>query len=285
MARITARLFSDTPSLEAEFDAQTLADAQAVVLLSLGLEPSALAAFAERAARQAAVCIADCYGIVGFSVEQGRNLELMEPGRGREYGGPGGDGGRGVVAVLFSSGFVGSVEDPPEDATSHLVVSSSGGVTSYLSRRNLGPYYGGVAKQVFRVAPGSSRLERVAQFFVSSEAGSAALVGLTSFTDDVSGNMTRLLAGMPAGYQADAVALMPCFMRGKNTYGNNDVEPAAISETLPGVPLFGMFCHGELGPSGCLGFGAGRDTQRSHRLHSMTSIVAVHASRQSVGPD
>ena len=52
MARITTRLFSDTPSLEAGFDAQTLVDAQAVVLLSLGLEPSALAAFAERAARE-----------------------------------------------------------------------------------------------------------------------------------------------------------------------------------------------------------------------------------------
>jgi small ligand-binding sensory domain FIST len=74
-----------------------------------------------------------------------------------------------------------------------------------------------------------------------------------------------------------AVALFPCFMRGKNEYGVNDVEPAAVAAQLPSVPVFGMFCHGELGPRRCLGFTIAEAPQQTCTQHSMTTIVAVHA--------
>ena len=279
MARIATQLFADAPALERGWDAETLNNASAVVLLALGIEPARLSAFAARVPPSVPVLLADCYGIVGFSTDQGRNLELMEAGRGQEYGGPGGDGGQGVVAVVFSSGFVASPQDPPHEATSHLVVSPSGGITSYLSRNKIGPYYGGVAKQTLRLAPERGQFERVPQFFISSLPSATTGVGLTSFTGDVTAATKQLVDQMPAPLQAEAVALMPCFMRGKNNYGKNDVEPTAISKLLPGVPLFGMFCHGELGPAGCLGFGTTEPPPGNCRMHSMTSVVAVHAAQ------
>ena len=113
---------------------------------------------------------------------------------------------------------------------------------------------------------------------MSSRRSADSAVGVTSFTGDAKDAIQELVGRMPPGFQAEAVALMPCFMRGKNRYGKNDVEPGVVSELLPGVPIFGMFSHGEFGPKQCLGFDSdqGPETCGSH---SMTSIVAIHASR------
>ena len=102
--------------------------------------------------------------------------------------------------------------------------------------------------------------------------------GATSFVSDPEGALRELLDQAPAGSEPRAVALFPCFMRGKNEYGRNDVEPEAVSKLLPGVPLFGMFCHGELGPGGSTGFETVGEPGQC-RQHSMTTVVGVHAAR------
>jgi hypothetical protein len=281
MSRILTELCPDVAALERSLEVDALGDATAVVLLTLGIEPDQSAALAARMPPTSAVYAADCYGILGFSASQGRNVELMEAGRGKEYGGTGGAGGRGVVAVVFRSGFVASTDSPPDEATSHLVVASSGAVTALLTERSILPYYGGVAKQALRFVPDRGSFEKVPQFFVSSLRSGTTAVGVTSFTDDVTAATTELISSMPAGHHAEALALFPCFMRGVNAYGKNNVEPDAISALLPGVRLFGMFCHGELGPSAATGFGMAEARNVPHRMHSMTSIVAVHAATTS----
>jgi hypothetical protein len=228
------------------------------------------------------VFVADCYGILGFSAEQNRNLELMEAGRGTEYGGVGGGGGQGVVAVIFSGGFAATVDAfPAESAAVHMAVAASGSsINTFLSKNATAAYYGGLAKATFRYDPQKQEFGKTPYFFVSALAEPDGAVGTTSFTSDAKGSVRGLLDSAPAGSAFDAVALFPCFMRGKNEYGANNVEPDAVSELLLGVPVYGMFCHGELGPSRCLGFAGSSFPQKDCRQHSMTTIVAVHASKK-----
>lgn len=262
-------LFHDADELGAALAPQLAAPADAVVLLSLGLEPQSLVPVARAA--HAPVLIADCYGILGRSAARGRNLELMEAGRGREYGGPGGDGGQGVVAVVFSStdeAHIPSTERLPEGVAAHMIIAARGaGATDGASAA----YYGGLAKATYRFDPQTAQLVSTPRICVSTR----ACLGLTSFTDAADPAAKELLGQLPAGRSVQAIALFPCFMRGKNMYGANDVEPDALSRRLPGVPIFGMFCHGELGPSRCAGFdpAGARCTQ-----HSMTSILALHVA-------
>jgi hypothetical protein len=281
-ARIQTQLCNDTEELRAAFGPSVAGGADAVALFALGIQPQMLTAFARTVPAQTPVLLADCYGILGFSPGDGKNLELMEAGRGQEYGGVGGDGGRGVVAVVFSGEFEPSTSSLPTLATSHLAITTSASsATALLVEHGTAPYYGGVAKAAYRYAPASGEFEHVAQFFISSTPTPAAAVGTTCFTDDAQGAVKELLEQVPEGHRVEAVALMPCFMRGKNLYGRNDVEPDALAKLLPGVAIFGMFCHGELGPKRCLGFDSTGNPEQSCRTHSMTSIVAVHTSRSN----
>jgi hypothetical protein len=53
------------------------------------------------------VYLAETYGIIGFDEERQKNVELMEKGRGSEYGFVGGSGGRGVPRDgIFRRGVV-----------------------------------------------------------------------------------------------------------------------------------------------------------------------------------
>lgn len=279
MAQITTQLFDDEQSLQAALRPKLSAGGlDAVVLFSLGIEAEALAPLAE-AAGSAPVLLADTYGILGYSTVRGRNQELMERGRGQEFGGPGGDGGRGVVAVLFGGDgrFVASTEELPGEASAHLAVTTSGGI-GFLSRHASAPYYGGVAKAAFCFDPAAGAFRTVPHFFVTALRRPGACTGTTSFTSDPEGSIKRLLQELPPGGSVEAVGLFPCFMRGKNTYGEIDVEPDAVSALLPGVPIYGMFCHGELGPDSCLGFDPDTADGSGCRQHSMTTIIAVHAT-------
>jgi hypothetical protein len=275
--QITTQLCSDAGALKSALGPR-LAEGRidAVVLLALGVEAGALVPFAV-AAGNAPVLLADCYGVLGYSTEQGRNLELMEQGRGREYGGAGGDGGQGVVAVLFhgEGRFVASTEQLPAGACAHMVVTTGGGTVSLLDNA-AAPYYGGVAKAALRFDAEAGSFTPVERFFVTTLARPGSGVGTGSFTSDPEGAVRTLLETVPEGGTVEAIALFPCFMRGKNTYGTNDVEPDAVNRLAPGVPVFGMFCHGELGPCGCLGFSPGAGPEVCSQ-HSMTTIVAVHA--------
>jgi hypothetical protein len=283
MTQILTQLCRDATELQFAVGSRLAsADCDAVVLFVLGLEPADFIPFAQTVAPDTPVFLADCYGILGYSAEEGRNIELMEAGRGREYGGVGGDGGQGVVVVAFCGGGVVATVDALPDAgtTAHLVVAAHGGtVGSLLAKQASSMYYGGVAKTTFRYAPANERFEAIPWFSISMLATLEQTVGTTSFTADAKGSVQRLLKQAPAGSRVETVALFPCYMRGKNEYGANNVESDAVSELLPEVPIYGMFCHGELGPRQCMGFDSTQKPQQFCTQHSMTTIVAVHAAR------
>ena len=94
-----------------------------------------------------------------------------------------------------------------------------------------------------------------------------------AFTGEPEPALRALLEAVPEGCVPEALALFPCFMRGVNRYGRDGVEPETAARLAPGVPLFGMFCHGELGPP------AGRALQPGPGVpcltHSMTTVAAV----------
>jgi hypothetical protein len=273
MRCISSELFSDASALD---QGTVLGDYASVMLFSLGLEPEALVGAASRLAPHGPVALVDSYGIVGFDRTHAKNVELLEKGRGLEYGGVGGDGGSGVVAAFFSGPFAFAYDRLPEGATSHLVALGSDRGT--LVAKSSVPYYGGRAKATYRFDPDRQAFLPVPLIAVSTLPSAHSSVGVTSFTSDAKGATSALLDLKPRGHAAQAVALFPCFMRGKNEYGKNDVEPDAISELLPGVPIFGMFCHGELGPKRCLGFDPGEVGHAACSEHSMTSILAVHTA-------
>lgn len=273
--RVTTQLYRDPTKLMMELMPSALSPGSVLVLFSLDLDPEALVPVARQASRGVTVYLADCYGILGYSVRERRNLELMEAGRGQEYGGPGGDGGQGVVAAAFEGDAIETVVDtlPAGGDKAHMVISTHGsGIVSWLADNAVAPYYGGLAKQVYRFDPESGEFKPHRWLAVSHPASG---VGLTSFTEHPA-DAVRDLLGQASGQPMQAVALFPCFMRGKNVYGENDVEPRIVSELLPDVRVFGMFCHGELGPMRCLGFGATADTRRTCTQHSMTTIVAAY---------
>jgi hypothetical protein len=282
MGNIWTQLFQDAEDVEAALAGHLGQETDVVVLFSLGIDGKDLVPAARSVPDSIPVLLADCYGVLGYIPEQGRNLELMESGRGMEYGGVGGDGGQGVVAVVFSGGGAVATTDalPAEGVTSHMAVTA-GGATSFLDKHGSAVYYGGVAKGTHRFDRGKGQFESVPHFFVSTLASDAtSSVGTTSFSSDARGSVKELLDQLPAGSRVQAVGLFPCFMRGKNTYNENNVEPDAVGELLPEVPIFGMFCHGELGPGGCQGFDPdGKQALSACRQHSMTSIVAIHALR------
>merc|ERR1712137_352798 len=77
---------------------------------------------------------------------------------------------------------------------------------------------------------------------------------------------------MAAGY-------FPCFCRGVNKYGEDGVEPGMFADSgLKDVPLFGMFAHGELGPTqGAPVVCSSEETPApSVELHSATSVLAIY---------
>ena len=283
MTQILTQLCRDATELQFAVGSRLAsADCDAVVLFILDLESADFIPFAQTVAPNTPVFLADCYGILGYSAEEGRNIELMEAGRGREYGGVGGDGGQGVVVVAFCGGGVVATVDtlPGAGITAHLVVAAHGSnVGSLLAKQASAMYYGGVAKATFRYAPDKERFETIPCFCISTLATPEQTIGTTSFTGNVKGSVQMLLKQAPAGSRVETVALFPCYMRGKNEYGVNNVEPDAVAELLPDAPIYGMFCHGELGPRQCMGFDSTQKPQQFCTQHSMTTIVAVHAAR------
>ncbi|MFO1432106.1 MAG: hypothetical protein U1F76_18510 [Candidatus Competibacteraceae bacterium] len=281
MTQILTQLYRDATELELAIGPRlTGGDWDAVVLFVLNLEPGDFIPVAQMVTSDTPVFLADCYGILGYSAEEDRNIELMEAGRGQEYGGVGGDGGQGVVVVAFAGGVVATVATLPEaGTTAHMVVAAHGSnVGALLAKQASSIYYGGVAKATFRYDPAEERFESIPCFCISTLAAPEQAIGITSFTEDAKGSVRTLLQQAPAGSRMEAVALFPCYMRGKNEYGANNVEPDAVSELLPEVPIYGMFCHGELGPRQCVGFDSTQKPQQACTQHSMTTIVAIHAT-------
>lgn len=280
MAEIHAQLFQDAAELQADMGPRAAAGCDAVALFALGFAPADFVPFAREITAETPVLLADGYGILGFSAPAGRNLALLETGRGREYGGVGGDGGRGVVAVVFARGSVVASFDalPATSVTSHLVIAAQNDdIEAWLAAHASAVYYGGVAKATYRYAPTTGRFEPAPRFCVSPLASPGQTVGTTAFTGEATDALRTLLDRAPPGSRVDAVGLFPCFMRGKNAYGRNPVEPDAVTALLPRTPIYGLFCHGERGPQTGLGFNSTPKPQHACTQHSMTTVVAVHA--------
>lgn len=249
-------------------------DLSCLVFFCLGTKPETVASVAGGALGLHGMCpvyIADCYGIIGWDKKEKRNVELMEEGRGSEYGKPGGQGGEGVVVAAFrggghAAGDAGGV---------HMVVSSHGKAKLQAAKDGEGVSYGGYAKACYKLEH-SGDLVPVDEFVVSSSVPSA----VTSFDGDNAAEMAKATAAA-VGSPATAAGYFPCFCRGYNKYEENDVEPKAFEGDggLAGVPLFGMFAHGELGPGmdATVAASAEEVPKPSHEIHSMTSVLAVYS--------
>ena len=184
-----------------------------LVLMSLGVDHSRLLDAA--AGLDCPVYVTEAYGIIGFEEEAGRSVELMEEGRGSEYGFQGGSGGQGCL-VLGYSGDVRAGHDAsfPKDASSLLVVADTSKAFGAVAE-GAPLHYGGISKEAYVRAPDGASLQRVPFFWVASPVESEP-IGVSTFTEDAGGAAASLMGQMPAGWRPSAVGLFPCFTRGVN---------------------------------------------------------------------
>jgi small ligand-binding sensory domain FIST len=89
------------------------------------------------------------------------------------------------------------------------------------------------------------------------------------------------LRGMLEGHLADngpesttGALLFTCNGRGSNLFGTPDHDVSALREAIPGLPVAGMFCGGEIGPIGGVNF-----------LHGFTASVALFQETGEAEPD
>ena len=251
----------------------------ALVLMSLGLEHRQLLNTVSEAGVQCPVYVTETYGILGYDEGAGRNVELMEKGRGSEYGFVGGSGGQGCLVLAYSGGAAaGHTAAWPADAASMMVVADGSG--AFAAAAASAPlHYGGITKEAWVLSDGA--LQPVPFFWVASVAGGAAPVGVTTFTGEAGEAALGLLEQAPG--PVSAVGLFPCFTRGVNKYDAEDVETAAIAQVVGASRrMYGMFAHGELGPSRFSGFDSAAPAGGvPSEQHSMTSILALHTHSQA----
>jgi len=251
----------------------------ALVLMSLGLEHRQLLNAVSEAGVQCPVYVTETYGILGYDEGAGRNVELMEKGRGSEYGFVGGSGGQGCLVLAYSGGAAaGHTAAWPADAASMMVVADGSG--AFAAAAASAPlHYGGITKEAWVLSGGA--LQPVPFFWVASVAGGAAPVGVTTFTGEAGEAALGLLEQAPG--PVSAVGLFPCFTRGVNKYDAEDVETAAIAQVVGASRrMYGMFAHGELGPSRFSGFDSAAPAGGvPSEQHSMTSILALHTHSQA----
>jgi len=261
MTLIQTALLTAPADLKAFPADEALEGGGVLLLLSLGYDPGDFTEVLHSAPEKAAILLADCYGVLGTEAAGGRNREFMEKGRGQEYGGVGGRGGRGVVAVAIAGARVDG------GAGTHLVIAAHG-----RPRPKAATCFGGVAKATWRWERQEGRFVEIPGFSVAFPGDWR--IGLEVCDDGFEAALRRLQASCPEGYDPVAVALFPCYMRGINRYGRDDVEPETVTRVLPGVPIFGMFCHGELGPArGAGGFVPEREDCSQHSLVTVTALL------------
>jgi hypothetical protein len=216
----------------------------------------------------------------------------MEEGRGSEYGFVGGSGGQGFLVAGFSNGArighaVVGAEPFLSSAPSMVVADGSGSWARYIQSANYAPllYYGGISKTCFRLDDNQST--EVPYFFVSefSPSEECPNVGVTIFAEEKEAGpaVQSLLSAVPAGRAAsNVVGLFPCFTRGVNQYGRENVESSQVVQALPRARVYGMFAHDELGPVVFVGFPPRSASATRSPIpctqHSMTSILALHTT-------
>jgi hypothetical protein len=241
------------------------------------------------------VSLSETYGILGYDEELGRTIELMEKGRGQEYGYVGGSGGQGCLAVAYSKGAIlGHDANFPSTAASLMVVAGTSG--EFLQIASPPIHYGGVSKQNWFIKPESQTAQQVPYFWVASQAKSGRTIGISTFQGDAAEATRALLQKMPFGWVATGdVGLFPCYTRGVNAYGKENVESNAITAVMgeeqgtktakTSTRIYGMFAHGELGPSTYSGFVDEASSMSGSTIpcekHSRTSILSIHTTPSS----
>lgn len=267
-----------------------------LVIFSLGGDHAALLDAVQTAlpSTQRSSCpvyLTETYGIIGYDEDTQQNVELMEKGRGSEYGFVGGSGGQGCLVAGYSDGATAGhsllgADALLSSATSMVVADGSGSWVRDFKSAHHPPqlYYGSISKSCFRLE--DNRWKQVPYFLVSdSPSAEASSVGVTIFAEDQEAGpaVQSLLSAVPTGRVASsAVGLFPCYTRGVNQYGRENVESSQIVQALPQARVYGMFAHGELGPVAFGGFPP-RPTSAARSLipctqHSMTSILALHTA-------
>mmetsp|Transcript_7408 Transcript_7408/g.9171 ORF Transcript_7408/g.9171 Transcript_7408/m.9171 type:complete len:291 (+) Transcript_7408:42-914(+) len=262
---------------------------KALVLYSLGADHTALLNTIKNNGIRCPVYLTETYGIIGHDVASGKNIELMEKGRGSEYGFRGGSGGRGCLVVAYDGDDVtsGTTADFPAGVENLLVVADTSG--SFGKVADDAPlHYGGITKECFvALSPGGDDVvvpRRVPYFWV----GSRTPVGISAFGDDAGVAAESLLGKIPDKVRASGdVGLFPCFSRGVNQYGVENVESDAIGGVMKKPRVYGMFAHGELGPVSFAGFSneSTSQTKIDFTQHSGMSILAIHTESDSLGGD
>lgn len=256
-------------------------DLSTIVFFSLGVSEQTIASAAGGALGLHGACpvfMVDCYGIVGYDEKEGKNIELMEEGRGKEYGGIGGKGGKGVVVVAFRGPAYKATIDQPqvtEAGESHMLVCNGG--AAYEPAKE-GAVYGGMAKKCFVMDSNTGRVREISSFAVSGAVTSA----VSTFAGDAAAAAKVAVASMPQeAKEVKSAGYFPCYMRGINKYGTDGVECAEFAENgMDNIRLFGMFAHGELGPPEGSVLVGGADVggsieQTPLSKHSMVSILAL----------
>ena len=160
-----------------------------------------------------------------------------------------------------------------------MVVADGSGAFAAAAAASAPLHYGGITKEAWVLSDGA--LQPVPFFWVASVAGGAAPVGVTTFTGEAGEAALGLLEQAPG--PVSAVGLFPCFTRGVNKYDAEDVETAAIAQVVGASRrMYGMFAHGELGPSRFSGFDSAAPAGGvPSEQHSMTSILALHTHSQA----
>ena len=255
---------------------------EGLVLMSLGMEHDTIVqAVQNQKDISCPVFVTETYGIIGFDEESGKNIELMEKGRGTEYGFRGGSGGQGCLAIGYSDGAIlGSNNQFPPNASSLMVIADQSG--SWKNDQSNAPlHYGGITKKAWRLDE-KDGLVQVPYFWVADTSGRST--GVSTFTGDAGEATKELLSKLPSGCRtAGSIGLFPCFSRGVNQYDAEHVEPTAIGEAIQaagsGMPqIYGMFAHGELGPTSFSDFTNQASNTIPCTQHSMASILSMHTT-------
>jgi small ligand-binding sensory domain FIST len=82
------------------------------------------------------------------------------------------------------------------------------------------------------------------------------------------GSADEDLRSLIQGHRADGALLFTCNGRGTHLFGEEDHDARVLGEHLPGTPIAGMSCAGELGPVGGQSF-----------LHGFTASVLLVRDR------
>jgi len=221
-------------------------DLECVVFLSCGVDPAIVAQAAGGALGLHGVCpvfIADCRGVIGWDADAGGNTELLEDSLG-------GLSENGVVVAAFrggchepsslAEGTKAANQALPEGRALHLVVRASGVPLTPPS----GMIYGGIAKACYELEH-SGDLTEVSQFAVSTP-----FAVLSAFQRRDAGEVAKECLEMlpPPAKPPIAMGYFSCPSRGRNKYGEEGFEAAAIAEQgLGGIRIFGMYAEA-LGP-------------------------------------